>query len=118
METQFTESIKEGVGLGLEMTWMENKCPSGIVKLLLFSTEKQDYRERKEAEIWTSGPVYICKVSETAAPEVLIYDRVCTSTRMPEMECDDTVWLESSKGWLFRKAGREAEALGSIYTSS
>lgn len=72
---------------------MENKCPSGIVKLPLFSTEKQDCREIKEegGEIWTSGPVYICKVSETAAPEVLIYDRVCASTRMPEMECDDTL---------------------------
>ena len=48
---QFTES-NTGVGVGLEMTWMENKCPSGIVKLLLFSPEKQDCRERKEEGGW------------------------------------------------------------------
>lgn len=57
---------------------MENKCPSGIVKLPLFSTEKQDCREIKEegGRDLDKWPVYICKVSETAALEVLIYDRV------------------------------------------
>ena len=72
---------------------------------------------KKEGKIWTSGPVYICKVSETVALEVLIYGCVCASTRMLEMECDDThAVIGKQQGLAVQKRPAGKERLEDRYT--